>query len=401
MSEQAFTYVVVGSGKAGVSAVEGIRELDAEGTILLIGDEKHLPYERPPLSKQLWFGKAKVNDIFTHDQSFYNQHGITVNLGVKVVEIDRRERKVSAANGDVYRFEKLLLATGVEPRKLPIPGGDIEEICYFRTLEDYFQIQHRAAKAKSALIIGGGFIGSELAAALSISLDEVTLIFPSTYICSRVFPEPLGQKLQGQYRARGIRILNSEMPVSISKNGSGFRVDTSAGKSVYTDIVIVGIGATPSIDLAQAAGLDTGDGIVVNEYLETSHPGIYAAGDNAFFPCPALGRQMRNEHWDNALSQGKQAGRNMAGAQEPYTYLPYFFSDIFEFGYEAVGHVSTGLEMFADWKKENETGVIYYLADNKVRGVMMCNVWDKLEAARELIRKGERVKTEQLRGMIL
>lgn len=401
MPDQAFTHVIVGTGKAGVSAVEGIRERDADGTILLIGDEKHFPYERPPLSKQLWFGKTKIGDIFVHDQDFYNQHGVTVLLNSRVTRLDPQERAVMVANGDIYGFEKLLLATGVEPRKLPIPGGDDDGICYFRTIEDYFQIQRQAENAKSALVIGGGFIGSELAAALSIRLKEVTLIFPGAYICSRVFPESLGRKLQTQYQARGIRVLNSEMPVSISKSSNGFHVDTSAGKSVYADIVIVGIGATPSIDLAKTAGLGTGDGIVVNEYLETSHPEIYAAGDNAFFPCTALGQAMRNEHWDNALSQGKLAGRNMAGAKEPYTYLPYFFSDLFEFGYEAIGHISTKLEMFADWKKEDETGVIYYLADNRVRGVMMCNVWDKLEAARELILKGEPVSREKLRDMVL
>ena len=165
-------------------------------------------------------------------------------------------------------------------------------------------------------------------------------------------------------------------------------------------MVIVGIGIAPYLDLARNAGLQTANGIIVDEYLQTSLPDIYAAGDNAFFPYQALGKQTRIEHWDNALNQGKWAGRNMADAREPFTYMPYFFSDLFEFGYEAVGEVDARLETFADWQKENDTGVIYYLKDGKVKGAMMCNVWEKVEAARTLIRKGETMTPEKLRGAI-
>ena len=167
-----------------------------------------------------------------------------------------------------------------------------------------------------------------------------------------------------------------------------------------SDIVIVGIGITPEVGVAERAGLKTGNGIVVNEYLQSSDSNIYAAGDNAFFPYQVLGEKMRIEHWDNAVNQGKWAGRNMAGANEPFTYMPYFFSDLFEFGYEAVGEVDSRLETFADWKKENDTGIIYYLKDNKVRGVMMCNVWGKVDAARELIRKQKKLPPEKIRGAI-
>jgi len=164
--------------------------------------------------------------------------------------------------------------------------------------------------------------------------------------------------------------------------------------------VIVGIGIAPYLDLARNSGLQTANGIIVDEYLQASLPDIYASGDNAFFPYHVLGKQTRIEHWDNALNQGKWAGRNMAGAREPFTYMPYFFSDLFEFGYEAVGDVDARLETFADWQKENETGVIYYLKDGKVRGAMMCNVWEKVEAARTLIRKGDTMTPDKLRGAI-
>jgi NADPH-dependent 2,4-dienoyl-CoA reductase/sulfur reductase-like enzyme len=399
MPQDSFAYVLVGGGLAGAAAVEGIRERDAAGSILLIGSEAHLPYDRPPLSKQLWFGKSKVEEIFLHDQEFYDRQGVTVVRGARAARLDPGEKTLIDAAGTSYRFGKLLLATGVVPRKLAIPGGDLEGVCYFRTLDDYRRIQSQTAEAKSALIVGGGFIGSELAAALNVTLD-VTMVFPAATICNRVFPKSVGQAIQRHYRERGVYILDSDMPVSIRKDESGYITQTTGGKTIESDLVIVGVGTLPAAELAQQAGLATGDGIVVDEYLQTSHPDIYAAGDVANFPYAALGRSVRIEHWDNALNQGKTAGRNMAGARDLFTYQPYFFSDLFEFGYEATGEVSTKLETYADWKKENETGVIYYLADDKVRGVMMCNVWDRMDAARELIRKGERVSPEELRGRI-
>lgn len=399
MSEHEVTYVIVGGGLAGASAVEGIRERDAKGSILLIGDEKHLPYNRPPLSKQLWFGKTRVEDIFVHDQNYYEQQGVTVLSGVRAVQLDPEGKTLALNNGDSVRFDKLLLATGVSPRKLTIPGGDLDGVCYYRTLDDYQRIQPRVAKAESALVIGGGFIGSELAAALNTNL-HVTLLFPSPYICNRVFPKQLGMAVQRKFQERGVRILDSEMPTSIARSNGGFCTLTTGAKQILSDLVIVGVGTEPNIQLAQGAGLEISDGIVVNEYLQTSQPDIYAAGDNAFFPYQALGQQTRIEHWDNALNQGKWAGRNMAGAAEVFDYQPFFFSDLFEFGYEATGEVSSKLDTFADWKKENETGVVYYLHDGKVRGVMMCNVWDKVDAARELIRKGETVTRESLLGLI-
>ena len=394
-----FDYVIVGGGLAGASAIQGIRERDTQGSILLVGEEPPLPYDRPPLSKKLWFGKARVADIFVHDQRFYDEHGVSMVLGARVEKLDTQEKSISVANGERYGFGKLLLATGTKPRRIAIPGGELEGLCYYRTLDDYLRMQDEAKTRQSVLIVGGGFIGTELAAALNSAL-EVTMIFPSATLCRRVFPEKLGLAVQQHFQERGIRVIASDFPTAISKSGGKFRTETASGKNLESDLVIIGIGVDPAIDLAKEAGLEVGNGIVVNEYLESSHPDIHAAGDNAFFPYLALGRGMRIEHWDNALSQGKQAGRNMAGAREAFTYQPYFFSDLFEFGYEATGEVDTSLETFADWQKENHTGVIYYLRDERVRGVMMCNVWDRLDVARELIRKDERVTPESLRGAI-
>jgi len=388
MTEHTSDYLIVGAGLAGASAVEGIRERDPKRSITMIGAEKHLPYDRPPLSKKLWFGKKKVKDIFLHDRAFYDEKDVTLFTGREVVALDVKNLTVNDSAGKSYRFKKLLLATGSAPQLLPIPGGDLPEICYYRVLDDYQRLKREVTKGQSAVIIGGGFIGSEMAAALCINKVKVTMIFPSTHLCDRVFPQNLGQAMERMYQTRGVQILKGQKPASIKRKGSKFLVQTESGEKVESDWVIVGVGVKPSVALAEQSGLATGDGICVNECLQTAHPAIYAAGDNARFSYQALGQQARLEHWDNALKQGNQAGQNMAGAHKPFTYMPYFFSDLFEFGYEAVGEVNARMETRADWQKPFDTGVIYYLRNGKIRGAMMCNVWDKVEQARALIRRG-------------
>lgn len=283
MSQREFAYLVVGGGVAGVSAIDGIREFDTQGSILLLGRERDLPYERPPLSKQLWFGKTRVENIFLREPGFFERTGVTLALGTEAVRLDPAAKTLTASNGETYRYAKLLLATGVAPRKLTIPGGDKEGICYYRTLDDFLATRQRLAGARSALVIGGGFIGSELAAALNTSL-EVTWIFPAATLCSRVFPKALGRALQRHYQDRGVRVLDSEMPVSIDRVRGRYVTATSGAKTIESDLVVVGIGTLPAADLAREAGLDVGDGIVVDEYLQTSQPDVYAAGDNAYFP---------------------------------------------------------------------------------------------------------------------
>jgi len=400
LASPSYQYVVVGGGLAATSAVEGIREVDQKGSILLVSSEQHLPYDRPPLSKKLWFGKKKVDDIYLHGKEFYEQKDITVELNVTINILDIRNKSVTDLQGTTYNFVKLLLATGGKPRRLSMQGGMLEGICYFRTLDDYTTIRREAINGKSAVIIGGGFIGSELAAALSHNNVDVTMIFPAPYLAHRIFPERLGLAIQDLYRTRGIKILAGQMPSGFSTYNGRFATYTLGNNKIESDMIIAGIGITPSLELARHAGLLTANGIIVNEYLQTSSPDIYSAGDNTFFHYPALGKQMRIEHWDNALNQGKAAGRNMAGANEPYSYMPYFFSDLFEFGYEAVGDIDASLETFTDWQKENETGTIYYLKDGKVRGVMMCNIWKKIELARDLIRRADRVTPKKLLGVI-
>ncbi len=400
MAQQLYDYVIVGAGLAGASAVEGIRERDAQGTILLVGAEPQRPYNRPPLSKELWTGKETLDTIFVHDLEFYQKQRVALALNTEITILDAGAKAVGDRNGQRYQYGKLLFATGGQPRTLSIPGGDLDGISYFRTYQDYVRLRGVADRARSAVVIGGGFIGSELAAALSMIGREVSMIFPEPYLVSRVFPEPLGRAIQKNYLDRGVRVLDGDRPVSIARSGERFSVRTHNGAQIDADALVVGIGIAPEMKLAAQAGLQTGNGIVVNEQLQTSDPNIYAAGDNAFFPYKALGKSMRVEHWDNAINQGKCAGRNMAGAAEPYDYMPFFFSDLFDFGYEAVGEVDSSLETYADWQEKYRTGVIYFLADGIVKGVMLCNVWEKVDAARELIHKRDGRTRESLRGAI-
>ncbi|MDD5216665.1 MAG: FAD/NAD(P)-binding oxidoreductase [Candidatus Omnitrophica bacterium] len=400
MARDNYNFVIVGGGLAGDSAIEGIREMNTAGSILLISKEDSLPYDRPPLTKKLWFGKKHVDDIFLHDLAFYYAHHLDLKLGITAMRIDPSRKIVADNTGNAYHYDKLLLATGGEPRRLTIPGGALDGICYYRTLDDYEATRTRAAHGKSAVIIGGGFIGSEMAAALCVNGLEVTMIFPEDSLCQLVFPATLSLAVQAHFIERGVRILAGDKPALFSRQGQRFLTRTEKGVEITSDIVIAGIGIQPETALAATAQLEIKNGIVVNEYLQTSNSDIYAAGDNAFFPSKALGKRVRMEHWDNALNQGKQAGRNMAGAAKPYDYLPYFFSDLFEFGYEAVGEVDARLKTVTDWQEENRKGVIYYLIEDRIRGVMLCNVWGKLDMARELILKNASISEAQLCGTI-
>jgi 3-phenylpropionate/trans-cinnamate dioxygenase ferredoxin reductase subunit len=380
--------------------VDGIRTLDATGPILLLGNEQYLPYDRPPLTKKLWFGRKKVEEIFIHDKQYFADNGATVLVNTSAARIDVGARTVLCTDGTSYQYEKLLLATGGIPRRLPIEGSQLDEIYYYRYLDDFLHLKSHIHSGVKTLVIGGGFIGSEMAAALNINKADVTMLVHGPHLVDRIFPKELAVKTYDDYLRRGVTILTGDEPLSIMKRGRNLFTRTRRGREIMSEVIVAGIGIEPETQLAQSAGLTVGDGIIVNKYLQTSSPDIYAAGDNAWFPYAALDRSMRVEHWDNAINQGKVAGMNMAGAGDAYTYLPYFFSDLFDFGYEAVGLCSSKLETFADWQKENDTGVIYYLEQNRVVGAMMCNVWNKIDAARELIRSREPVVEAQLQGAV-
>jgi NAD(P)H-nitrite reductase large subunit len=372
-----YKYLIIGAGMTADAAVRGIREIDAKGSIGLIGLETDPPYNRPPLSKGLWKGKP-LEGIWRRTENLQ----ASLQLGKKVVSLNADEHSLQDEWGDSYAGEKLLLATGGSPRRLPFGGDDI---LYFRTLADYKHLLEMTARSTNFAVIGGGFIGSEIAAALALNGRKVTLLFPEDGICARAFPADLSRFLNDFYREKGVEVLPGEHLRDMQRRGDQFILNTQGGREIVAEGVVAGIGIQPNVELAEAAGLQTGNGIRVDEFLVTSHADIYAAGDVAEFYNPALDRRMRLEHEDNANSMGRQAGRNMAGAGEPYHHLPFFYSDLFELGYEAVGDLDSRLTIEADWQEQFHKGVLYYLKDKRVNGVLLWNVWNKVPSARKLI----------------
>jgi 3-phenylpropionate/trans-cinnamate dioxygenase ferredoxin reductase component len=387
-----YKYLIIGGGMTADAAARGIRQLDSEGCIGLIGEEPYPSYDRPPLSKGLWRGDS-VEDIWRNTQ----EQGVDVHLGLMAQVLEPRNRHLTDERGKVYTFEKLLLATGGRPRRLPF-GED--RIIYFRTLEDYRKLRTLAQQGRRFAVIGGGFIGSEIAAALAMNGKEVVMLFPKEAIGSHAFPADLARFLNGFYREKGVEVLAGETVSGLETQTKKLDVRTSGGQEITVDGVIAGIGIEPDVRLAEGAGLEVGNGIVVDEFLRTSSPDVYAAGDVANFYNPDLDKRLRVEHEDNANTMGLLAGRNMAGAAEPYHHLPFFYSDLFELGYEAVGEVDARLETVADWKDLGREGVVYYLREGQVRGVLLWNVWEQVDAARRLIAEPGPFEADDLKGRL-
>ena len=387
-----YTYLIIGGGMSADAAVRGVRELDTESPIGLIGAETDPPYARPPLSKALWKGEP-----FESVWRKTSEAGVDLHLGRRAATLDVRGKSVLDDRGTTYRFDKLLLATGGTPRRLPFGG---ESVIYFRTLDDYRRLHALAQEGKTFAVIGGGFIGSEIAAALAMQDCKVTMLFPDEGIGARVFPADLARFLVGYYKEKGVDARVGETVTAVSQSGSQVVLVTKSGLRLTVDAVVAGIGITPNVDLAQATGLLVEDGVVVDQHLRTTHPDVFAAGDVARFSAPALGTRIRVEHEDNALTMGRAAGRSMAGDPSLYTHLPFFYSDLFELGYEAVGEMDPRGETLADWKEPFREGVVYYLRDGRVRGVLLWNVWGQVEAARQLIAQPGPLTAPALKGRL-
>lgn len=373
-----YKYLIIGGGLAGDAATKGIRELDTEGSIGMISMEPDPPYMRPNLSKGLWKGRP-VEKIWrkTEDRA-------ELRLNRKVTQIDPAKKSVVDDHGDEYTYDKLLIATGATPNHLPFGNGNI---IYYRDFQDYQRLRSETEHGDHFVVIGGGFIGSEIAAALTMIGKKVSMIFPGETIGDSIYPADLGNFLNDYYREKGVEMVTGDSAASIQKEGERLIVRTGSGRTFEADGVVAGIGVHPSLDLAKEAGLKVNSGIIVNKRLETSIPDIYAAGDVASFLHSALEKRTRVEHEDNAVKMGTLAGRNMAGMEEAYTHIPMFYSDLFDLGYEAVGEMNSQMKTVADWQEPFKKGVIYYLTDGRVRGVLLWNVWDKVEEARALMQE--------------
>ena len=367
-------YLVIGSGMTGHAAAAAIREVDPGGRIEMVGADPERPYARPPLSKGLWFGKPEES-VWLADIP-----GLELLPGTRIVSIDVAARAALDERGKAHPYDRLLLATGGTPRRLPFGG---ERVVYFRTLSDFRRL--RAVTGRRAVVLGGGFIGSEVAAALASNGREVAMVFPEAAIGARSYPADLAAFVTRTFEEKGVRLHASDAAVGIEPRGEETLVRTRGGAELVADVVVAGLGIVPDLDLARGAGILCENGIVVSERLETSAPGVFAAGDVACLLSEALGGHVRVEHEDAALTTGRCAGRNMAGVAEPYAHLPFFYSDLFDLGYEAVGRLDSRLETVCSWKKPYREGIVYYLEGDRVRGVLLWGTFGQVDAARALL----------------
>jgi 3-phenylpropionate/trans-cinnamate dioxygenase ferredoxin reductase subunit len=391
--EHHFDYLIVGAGMAGSAAVKGIRSRDGKGSIALLGAEPHPPYDRPPLSKDLWTGKKSPEQIWRDIESLH----ASLFPGRHATAIDTQAKTVRDDHGDHFRYGKLLITTGGTPRR--IARLENERVIYYRTLDDYHALRDALHKDMRVAVIGAGFIGSELAAALAMNGARVALLIDGDCIGERVYPRALAEFVTDYFRDKSVEIRTRSRVAGGGATDEGVTLRLENGDSVEAEWVVAGLGITPSVQLAQAAGLKIDNGIVVNEQLRAA-PDIWVAGDAANYPDATLGERRRVEHEDAALTMGEHAGANMAGAEAPYTHLPYFYSDLFDLGYEAVGELDARLQTIEDWKEPFREGVVYYLKDGRVRGVLLWNVWEKKDAARELIAQSGPFTEKDLRGRL-
>jgi 3-phenylpropionate/trans-cinnamate dioxygenase ferredoxin reductase subunit len=385
-----YTYIIIGGGIAGGNAAGSIREIDPEGTIALVTEEVHPPYQRPPLSKAYLQGKAKLNKVYLHKANHYTERDIKLITESRIIKISPDKHTVVLENGQELMYGKLLLATGGHTWRLPIAGHDLPGVFTLRSIEDADAIREIATPGKHALVLGGSFIGAEVAASLSIMGLKVTMVFPESRLLVRAVPEELSVFLHNMYKKRGVRILNGTTPQKLEGDVCIKRAHLSNDEILDVDMVVMGVGIKLNTQLAKEAGLALTDAgaIIVDETLRTSAPDIYAAGDIAAWPDPTFNTRLRVEHWDVAREQGAQAGRNMAGTPEAYTALPYFFSDLFDFSFEAWGNLTAWDHTVLQGSLDANNFTFYYFTDEQIVGILAVNPSDELrDQIPQLIKK--------------
>ncbi len=386
-----YRYVLVGGGVAADAAVQGIRSLDDIGRIGLVHEEAFAPYDRPPLSKGLWRGDSDASVFRAADR-----HGVELLPGRRVVRLSTASRTVTDDRGESHGYERLLLATGAAPRLLPGAEGRA-----YRTLDDYRRLREEACPGRTALVVGGGLLGSELAAALAGAGVRVTQLMPEGGgPCARLFPKALAAQVSHGFASRGIRVETGVTAERSRQERGRWQVVSARGAAFEADLLVTALGVEPRVELARSGGVVVEEGVVVDERLRTSDPSVFAAGDVAVLPMPVLGGRRRFEHEDAALSMGHLAGRNMAGADERYGHLPMFYGELFELGFEAVGDIDARLETVEAWRVPGRVGVVYYGHGGRVRGVLVCGLSGRIDTARALIARGVRFTPSELMGRL-
>ena len=391
------TFVIVGASLAGAKAAETLRTEGFDGRVVLIGAEPERPYERPALSKAHLRGTSAPDELFVHDEGFYAANDIELRTGTTVTAIDPGARDVVIDGHERLRFDRLLLATGAEPRRLSVPGADLDGVLYLRDLHDVEEIRRRMALGGKAVVAGAGWIGSEVAASLRQTGLEVTVLEPGGLPLERVLGPEIGGIYADLHREHGVDLRLGSGLAAIEGDRTVERVVTTDGQTILCDFVVVGIGVVPRTGLAASAGLALGRGILVDALQRTSDPAIFAAGDVADAAHPLYEGRLHVEHWANALHQGPAAARSMLGKGEPYARLPYFYSDQYDVGMEYSGHAPAWDEVVFRGDPASRKFLAFWLSGDRVLAGMNVNVWDVTDPIQELIRERVPVDPARLR----
>ena len=389
------TFVIVGAGFAGAKAAETLREEGFEGRIVLIGAEAERPYERPPLSKDYLRGEADSKP-YVHDEGFYAEKEIDLRPSTSVDSIDPSAGEVVLEGGERMGYERLLLATGAEPRRVDVPGSDLGGVLYLRTIADSEAIRDRVEAGDRLVTIGAGWIGAEVAASARQKGCEVTVIERGSLPLERVLGPELGAIYRDIHSEHGVNLLADTGLEAFEGEGEVEAVRTADGNRIEADFVVVGVGVAPRTGLASAAGIEVDNGILVDAHLRTSAPDVFAAGDVANAEHPLFGRRIRVEHWANALNQGPAAARSMLGADQPYDAIPYFFSDQYDIGMEYAGYATEWDEVVFRGDPQEREFIAFWVADGRVLAGMNVNVWDVTDDIQELVRSKARIDRDRL-----
>ncbi|MFL5828020.1 MAG: NAD(P)/FAD-dependent oxidoreductase [Thermoleophilaceae bacterium] len=390
-------FVIVGAGLAGAKAAETLREEGFDGELVLVGAEAERPYERPPLSKDYLRGESGRDKVYVHDAGFYEEHSIELRTRTSVAALDTGASEVVLDSGERISYDAALISTGSSPRRLGVPGADLDGVHYLRDVEDSDELRELFTRGGRLIAVGAGWIGAEVSASARQMGMDVTLLDPLRTPLERVLGEDVGSIYADVHREHGVELLMETGVERFEGSERVERVVTSDGRALDCDLVLVGVGAVPRIGLAEAAGIDVGDGgILVDASLRTSVPNVFAAGDVASELHPVTGTRVRVEHWANALNQGPAAARAMLGQPLSYDRVPYFYSDQYDVGMEYAGWPSPWDEVVIRGDRESRELIAFWLMDGRVVAGMNMNVWDVIDQIQVLVRSWERVDPERL-----